>query len=153
MRSAGVIAAIVALFVIVAQSDNSNDFASYEAPVEESYEAPVEEPGEETASWPPYGFEYTEADYAFAYAFYEPEEYSCSDDTAESCIVFQVASELACTEVSVKSRFYDSNSGEEEWVESQFYDFEAGVPQDIELNVYTRSFDKVSAPEIYCSIY
>jgi hypothetical protein len=153
MRSAGVIAAIVALFIVIAQSDNSNDFASYEAPVEESYEAPVEEPVEETAAWPPSGFEYTEADYSFAYAFYEPEEYSCTDDTSESCIRLQVASELACTELSVKSRFYDSNSGEEEWAESLFYDFEAGVPQDIELNVYTRSFDMVSAPEIYCSTF
>jgi molecular chaperone DnaJ len=153
MRSAGVIAAIVALFIVIAQSDNSNDFASYEAPVEESYEAPVEEPQVETAVWPPAGFEVTASDYSFAYAFYEPEEYSCTDDTSESCIRLQVASELACTELSVKSRFYDSNSGEEEWAESLFYDFEAGVPQDIELNVYTRSFDKVSAPEIYCSTF
>jgi molecular chaperone DnaJ len=153
MRSAGVIAAIVALFIVIAQSDNSNDFASYEAPVEESYEAPVEEPQVETAVWPPAGFEVTASDYSFAYAFYEPEEYSCTDDTSESCIRLQVASELACTELSVKSRFYDSNSGEEEWAESLFYDFEAGVPQDIELNVYTRSFDMVSAPEIYCSTF
>ena len=153
LRSAGVIAAIVALFIVIAQSDNSNDFASYEAPVEESYEAPVEEPQVETAVWPPAGFEVTASDYSFAYAFYEPEEYSCTDDTSESCIRLQVASELACTELSVKSRFYDSNSGEEEWAESLFYDFESGVPQDIELNVYTRSFDMVSAPEIYCSTF
>ena len=153
MRSAGVIAAIVALFIIIAQSDNSNDFAVYDTPVEESYEAPAEEPQVETAAWPPYGFEYTEADYSFAYTFYNPDEYTCSDQTSESCVGLQVASEQACTELSVKSRFYDSNSGEEEWVESLFYDFEAGVPQDIELNVYTRSFDTVSAPEIYCSIF
>ena len=153
MRSAGVIAAIVALFIIIAQSDNSNDFASYEAPVEESYEVPIEEPQLETAAWPPYGFEYTEADYSFAYAFYDSDEYTCSDQTSVNCVGLQVASELACTELSVKSRFFDSNSGEEEWAESLFYDFEAGVPQDIELNVYTRSFDTVSAPEIYCSIF
>jgi DnaJ-class molecular chaperone len=152
IRSAGVIAAIIAIFFIIGQSNNSNDSASYETTAEESYEAPADETQVDTAIWPPDGLEYTEADYAFAYAFYEPDQYSCSDDTSESCVVLQVASEQDCTELDVKSRFYDSTTGEEEWVENQFYDFRAGVPQDVELNVYTRSFDKVSAPEIYCSI-
>lgn len=153
MRSAGVIAAILALFFIIGQSSNSNDVASYEAPIEESYEAPVEEPQVEAAAWPPYGFETTEADYAFAYSFYEPEEYDCSDTTSESCIVIQVASEQDCSELTVNARFYDSSSGEEEWTEGYFYNFQAGIPQDVELNIYTRSFDMVDAPEIFCSVY
>ncbi len=153
IRSVVTIAALVIIFAIIGQSGDSTEVASYEAPVEESYQAPVEEPQVETIQWPPAGLEYTSSDIAFAYAFYEPEEYNCTDETSESCIVIQVASEQDCTELTVKARFYDSNSGEEEWVESSFYDFQAGVPQDIELNVYTRSFDTVAAPEIYCSVY
>jgi hypothetical protein len=107
----------------------------------------------ETIEWPPVGLEYTEADIAFAYAFYDSGDYTCSDDTAANCILFKVASEQDCSELSVKARFFDSNSAEEEWVENLFYDFQAGVPQDVELNVYTRSFDTVSSPEIFCSVY
>lgn len=153
IRSTGVIAVILALFFIIGQSNDSSEFAVYEAPIEESYEAPVEEPQVETIEWPPAGLEYTEADISFAYAFYDSGDYTCSDDTAANCILFKVASEQDCSELSVKARFLDSNSAEEEWVESLFYDFQAGVPQDVELNVYTRSFDTVSTPEIYCSVY
>jgi|688.fasta_scaffold46769_5 curved DNA-binding protein len=153
MRSSAAIAALVLLFVLIAQNGDSTDVASYEAPIEESYEAPVEEPQVETIEWPPVGLEYTEADIAFAYAFYDSGDYTCSDDTAANCILFKVASEQDCSELSVKARFFDSNSAEEEWVENLFYDFQAGVPQDVELNVYTRSFDTVSSPEIFCSVY
>jgi curved DNA-binding protein CbpA len=153
IRFSAAIAALVLLFAVIAQSGDSTEVASYEAPIEESYEAPVEEPQVETIEWPPAGLEYTEADISFAYAFYDSGDYTCSDDTAANCILFKVASEQDCSELIVKARFFDSNSEEEEWVESLFYDFQAGVPQDVELNVYTRSFDTVSTPEIYCSVY
>jgi hypothetical protein len=152
-RFIGLWVVMMVFFIIIGQSGNDEDFATFDAPIEERYETPTEEPAINLPVWPPSGLEPTTADYSFAYGFYEPSEYSCTDETSESCIVMQVASERYCTELGVRARFYDSETGEEEWVESLFYEFEDGTPQDIELNVYTRFFDTVAAPEIYCSSY
>ena len=102
--------------------------------------------------WAPSGFEYSSADSSFAYSFYEPEVYNCSARSAQSCIKLQIASEEYCTQLDVNIRFYDSQTGEEEWAEDQFTYFSAGVPQDVELTIYSRTFDSIDPPAIYCSI-
>jgi membrane associated rhomboid family serine protease len=106
----------------------------------------------DTYNWAPSGFEYTPDDSSFAYSFYEPEEYNCSDQSSETCIKFQIVSEQDCTQLDVNIRFYDSQTGEEEWAEDQFTYFSAGVPQDVELSVYSRIFDAIDPPAMYCSI-
>jgi hypothetical protein len=64
----------------------------------------------------------------------------------------QVVSEQNCTQLDINIRFYDSQTGEEEWAEDQFTYFEAGIPQDAELSSYSGVFDSVDPPEMYCSI-
>lgn len=152
-RSLGLFAILMISFIVISQNSDSADFAISDAQIEESYETPSAEPESQIIMWPPNGFESTFADDSFAYSFYEPESYRCIDGTSGGCIRFQVASGQDCTELNVKIRFYDSGTGEEEWVEGLFYDFKSGIPQDIELNTYTRFFDKASDPEVFCLNY
>jgi len=147
-RILGLFAAIIAISIAIGQSNNHGTPTTYDSTTEQS----VDNSQVESSSWPPDGLEYTDTDNAFAYSFYEPNQYSCSEDGVESCIKLQVASEEDCTELDVKIRFFDSQTNEEEWAENQFENFQAGIPQDVELSVYSRAFDKVDNPEIFCSI-
>ena len=122
----------------------------------ETYESPAEATADAnqggTYNWAPSGFEYTPDDSSFAYSFYASDEYNCSDQTVGSCIKLEIASEQDCTQLDVNIRFYDSQTGEEEWAEDQSTYFSAGVPQDVELSVYSRTFDAIDPPAMYCSI-
>lgn len=147
-RLLGVIAAIITVSIAIGQTNNNETPTTYVSTTNES----ADNSQIEASGWPPEGLEYTDLDNAFAYSFYEPSQYSCSEEGVESCIKLQAASEEDCTELDVKVRFFDSETNEEEWAESQFENFQAGIPQDVELSIYSRAFDKVDAPEIFCSI-
>ncbi|MCX6443348.1 MAG: rhomboid family intramembrane serine protease [Actinobacteria bacterium] len=142
-----VVAIISSIFTIGFASSLSAN-STYES----SAEVPSDATKGDTYSWAPSGFDYTSTDSSFAYSFYGSEEYYCSDENAQGCIKLQIASEQDCTQLAVKIRFYDSQTGEEEWAEDQLTYFSGGVPQDVELSFYSRAFDRVDPPEIYCSI-
>jgi hypothetical protein len=149
----GILGVIAALFIALLVFSQFNGSSSYTSETYESTSEVIEEPSEEdTYTWPPIGFEFTDTDSSFAYAYYQPDEYNCSEDSALACIKLQVASEQDCTELDLQIRFYDSETGEEEWAGGQFSDFIGGIPQDVELSIYTRSFDSIDSIEIYCSI-
>ena len=151
----GVIAVLIIGSLVFGQINggSSTNYDTYESTSEVIEEPAEEEPSqEETYNWAPSGFEYTDTDRAFAYAGYQSGEYSCSDEYAVTCIKLQVASQQDCTELDLKVRFYDSETGEEEWAEDQFTYFTAGIPQDAELSIFTRSFDSIDSIEMYCSI-
>ena len=142
-----VVAIISSIFSLGFASSLSAD-TTYESPAEVSTDAT--QGG--IYSWAPSSFDYAPGDSSFAYSFYGSEEYYCSDESAQGCIKLQIASEQDCTQLDVNIRFYDSQTGDQEWAEEQFDYFSAGVPQDIELSIYSRAFDAVDPPEIYCSI-
>jgi hypothetical protein len=142
-----VVAIISSIFTLGFASSLSAN-ATYESPAEVSSDVTQGAP----TSWAPSGFEVTPGDSSFAYSFYEPEEYNCSDQSSETCIKLQIASEQDCNQLDVNIRFYDSQTAEEEWAEDQFTYFSAGLPQDVELSVYSRIFDAIDPPAMYCSI-
>jgi hypothetical protein len=144
----GLFAAIFAISIAIGQTNNNGTPTTYDSSPKQS----IDNTQREASSWPPTGLEYTYLDNTFAYAFYESSQYSCSEDGVESCIKLQAASEEDCTELDVKIRFFDSQTNEEEWAENQFENFQAGIPQDVELSVYSRAFDNVDTPQIFCSI-
>jgi curved DNA-binding protein len=148
VRALGFFAAFIAISIAISHSSNDGTPTTYDT----TPSASVDNSQSEAPSWLPSGLQYTDTDNSFAYSFYDPSQYSCSEDGAQSCIKLQAASEGDCTELDVKIRFFDSQTNEEEWAENQFENFQAGIPQDVELSVYSRAFDKVDNPEIFCSI-
>lgn len=147
-RTFGVIAVVFGFFLLIGQINNATQEDTYV----ESSNSVVEEVQTDEVSWPPSGFVTTDMDDSFAFSFYEPDQYDCSDSDSETCIRLQVASQQDCQELDVKVRFYDSSTSEEEWVEDQYSYFQAGSAQDVELSIYTRYFDSVDSVEMYCSI-
>jgi hypothetical protein len=151
----GVIAALFIALIVFGQINGSSSptYDTYESSSEVMEEPSEEQPSEEeTFSWLPTGFEYTDTDNSFAYAYYQPDEYNCSEDSAVTCIKLQIASEQDCSILDLQIRFYDSETGEEEWARGQFSDFIGGFPQDAELSIYTRSFDAIDSIQMYCSV-
>jgi membrane associated rhomboid family serine protease len=144
----------LAVIAIISSSIFSPGFAS-SLSADATYESPAEVSADatrgDTYNWPPSGFEYTPADSSFAYSFYEAGG-ACSDEYAQDCVQLQVVSEQNCSQLNLAIRFYDSETGEQEWAEDQFSYFEAGVPQDVELSIYSKTFGSVDLPEMYCSI-
>ena len=156
----GVIAALFIALIVFGQINggSSSTYDTYESTSEVIQEPLEEEPleeeplEEEPYSWLPSGFQYTDTDSSFAYAYYQPDESICSDDSALTCIKLQIASEQDCSILNLQIRFYDSETGVEEWARGQFYDFIGGIPQDAELSIYTQSFDRIDRIEMYCSV-
>jgi curved DNA-binding protein CbpA len=151
----GVIAALFLALIVFGQINGSSSptYDTYESSSEVMEEPSEEQPSEEeTFSWLPTGFEYTDTDNSFAYAYYQPDEYNCSEDSAVTCIKLQIASEQDCSILDLQIRFYDSETGEEEWARGQFSDFIGGIPQDAELSIFTQGFDSIDSIQMYCSI-
>ena len=150
----GVIAALFIALIVFGQINggSSSTYDTYESTSEVIQEPLEEEPlEEEPYSWLPSGFQYTDTDSSFAYAYYQPDEYGCSEG-AQTCTKLQIASEQDCSILDLQIRFYDSETGVEEWARGQFYDFIGGIPQDAELSIYTQSFDRIDRIEMYCSV-